>query len=51
MFLNFSDVERVTIFKLFLRVKDLTSSENQTNLFKSLFMSYIIIKQKSETEQ
>ena len=43
MFLNFLGFELIP--KLFLNSKGVASSENERNVFKSLSLSYFIIKQ------
>ena len=53
MFLDFSGFEPNNILTLFLNVNGVTVtwSGNKSNIFKSLLMSYFIIKQiKRETE-
>ena len=52
MFLNISGFEPRITRKLFFNLKGVTLSENERNIFKSLLMSYFIMKQiKSEPEK
>ena len=45
MFFIFLNFEPLIILKLFLLIESVSSAQNQRMMFKSLLMSYFIIKQ------